>query len=300
VRRTSHFLIAIAVLLAVAVALQVWRDRGWQPYEPATPVTWLQAGPELRRASLGFDALLADVYWIRSVVYFGKQSLSSDPNKNYDLLFPFLDLVTTLDPRFATAYRFGAVFLSEAPPDGPGKPDLAIQLLQRGAERTPERWEYLHDIGFVEYWYRRSPADAAPWFERAAQVPGAPFWLKSTAAMMHSESGNRDSARQIWRHLRETTETESLRKTADVRLAQFDAMDLIDAIERVIARFADLKERPPTNWSELIDAGFLRTVPLDPSGVPFELDPVTGLIRVSERSVLWPLPKGFAAAASSK
>ena len=129
---------AIALLMAVAVALQVWRDDGWQAYEPATPVMWLQAGPAMERAALGYDALVADIYWIRAVVYFGRQRLSDAKDKNYDLLYPLLDLVTTLDPRFNVAYRFGAFFLSENAPDGPDRPDLAIELLKRGIEARPE------------------------------------------------------------------------------------------------------------------------------------------------------------------
>jgi hypothetical protein len=295
VRHTSHYLLAIAGLLAAAIGLQVWRDRGWQAYQPPTPVTWLRAGPQIRRAALGFDALLADIYWIRAVVYFGRQGLSTDPEKNFDLLHPFLDLVTTLDPRFTSAYRFGAVFLSEAMPEGPGRPDLAMDLLQRGHDRNPERWEYLHDIGFVEYWYRRNFGSAARWFERAAEVPGAPFWLKSTAAMMHTQSGDRASARDLWRHMIETAETENIVNMARLRLAQFDAMDALDALDALIARFSTATGRLPTDWSELVAARLLRGVPQDPTGKPYEIDPATGRARVSERSPLWPMPQGFTA-----
>jgi hypothetical protein len=127
------------MLLGAAVGVQVWRDRGWQPYEPATPVLWLQDADTVRKLSLGFDSLIADIYWIRAVVYFGRQRLSERADKNYDLLFPYLDFVTTLDPRFTTAYRFGAIFLSEAPPGGPDHPDLDITLLKSGAEPDRER-----------------------------------------------------------------------------------------------------------------------------------------------------------------
>ena len=34
-------------------------------------------------------------------------------------------MATGLDPYFNIAYRFGAIFLSESKPDGPGRPDLA-------------------------------------------------------------------------------------------------------------------------------------------------------------------------------
>jgi hypothetical protein len=295
VTRTAHYLAAIAVLLAMAVGLQVWRDRGWAAYEPATPVMWLRAGPAITHAALGYDALLADLYWIRAVVYFGRQGLSTSADKNYDLLYPLLDLVTTLDPRFTVAYRFGSIFLSETPPNGPGRPDLALSLLERGVERTPERWEYMHDIGFVYYWHHRDFEKGAEWMERASRVPRAPVWLKSTAANMHAERGNRESARQLWRQLRDAAETDPMKAIADVRLAQFDAMDAIDRLNEIVARFQDAHGRLPRNLQELVAERLLRRVPLDPAGVPFEIDSATGSVRVAERSPLWPMPPSFTA-----
>ena len=86
-----------------------------------------------------------------------------------------LDLVTTLDPRFTVAYRFGAIFLTEAYPSGPGRPDLAIALLERGIAQDGGRWEYMHDIGFIYYWWLKDYQEAAEWFDRAGKAPGAPI-----------------------------------------------------------------------------------------------------------------------------
>lgn len=291
--RTVHYLVAIALLMALAVPLQVWRDRGWRAYEPATPILWLRAGPAIKRLSLGFDALLADLYWIRTVVYFGRQRLSTTPNKNYDLLFPLLELVTRLDPRFTIAYRFGAIFLSEPPPNGPGRPDLAVSLLQRGVEVSPERWEYLHAIGFVYYWSHRDFAAAADWIERASRIEGAPIWLKSTAALMRQEAGDRQSARILWRQLADSADDESLKNLANTRLLQFSAMDEIDALNGTMRRFEARAGRRARSWQELIDAQLVRRVPLDPVGMPYMLDHVHHLVRLAERSSLWPLPEGF-------
>ena len=57
---------------------------------------------------------------------------TSKASQTYPLLYPLLDLTTTLDPRFNIAYRFGAIFLAEPYPGGPGRPDLAIALLEKG------------------------------------------------------------------------------------------------------------------------------------------------------------------------
>jgi tetratricopeptide (TPR) repeat protein len=290
---TRAYLIVIALLLSLAVALQVWRDRGWQPYEPATPVLWLQDAATMRRLALGFDSLIADVYWMRAVVYFGRQRLSERQDKNYDLLYPFLDFVTTLDPRFTTAYRFGAIFLSEAAPGGPGRPDLAVTLLKGGAERTPERWEYLRDIGFVYFMAYRDYEQAAEWYQRAAEIEGAPFWLQSTAAAVLVQGGEREAARLIWRQMLEGAEDEWLKREAQTRLAQFEALDAIDQLNQVLWTFKLRMGHLPGDWRPVVALGMLRGIPVDPAGVPFEIDADNELVTVSNSSPLWPMPDDF-------
>jgi hypothetical protein len=290
-------LTAIAALLAAAVGLQMWRDRGWTPYEPATPVIWLRNGEVVRRAALGFDSLVADAYWIRAVVYYGRQRLSQREDKNYDLLHPLLDLVTTLDPRFVVAYRFGAFFLSEPAPGGPGRPDQAVSLLERGAVRNPHRWEFPHDIGFVYAWSFRDYKVAAAWFERASQIPEAPVWLRSTAALMELKGGDRAAARQLWQQMLDNAELGWIKTTATAHLAQFDALDAIDQLNQVVWRYEARTGRMPESWEELVRAGVLRAVPVDPAGVTYELDQVNESVTLSRRSPLWPLPEGYASAA---
>ena len=292
-RSTRASLVIVAVLLAIAVALQVWRDRGWTAFEPATPVMWLPNGTIVRRAALGFDSLAADVYWIRAVVYFGRQRLSTRPDKNYDLLYPLLDLVTTLDPRFMVAYRFGALFLTETPPGGPNRPDQAIHLLKNGVLQNPERWEYMHDIGFVYAWSNRDYEQASQWFARASEAPGAPIWLKATAASMVARGGDREAARELWRQLRDNTDVDWFKDTAEIHLAQFDALDAIDQLNQIVWRYRASTGRMPQSWDELVRAGVLRGAPLDPSRTPYELDPVTEDVRLSKQSPLWPLPEGY-------
>ena len=292
-RRTWPLAVAMAACLAAAVALQVRRDSGWRAYEPPTPLMWLQAGPAMKRAALGYDALLADVFWMRSVVYFGQQRRSEVADKTYDLLYPLLDLVTLLDPRFNLAYRFGAIFLSQPYPEGPGRPDLAIELLQKGLQRNPHRWEYARDIGFVYWWNYRDYETAADWFQKASEMPDAPIWLKSTAAVTLARGGDRDAARALWRELHDTAEGDALRNTAEIRLAQLDALDAIDALNTLVWRYEARTGRFPLSWQELVTAGALRGIPLDPARVPYVLDQTNEDVQLSPKSPLWPLPTGL-------
>lgn len=286
--------VAIAALMAVSVSVQVVRDRGWQPFEPPAGMLWIRSGPLAERLALGFDNLTADVYWIRAVVHFGGQRLSK--NKNFDQLFPLLDLVTSLDPYFKVAYRFGAIFLSEPAPGGAGRPDLAIQLLQKGIAADPRRWEYVQDIGFIHYFRTRDYTLAGEWFKRAADVPGAAEWLAPLAATTLAEGGNRESSRMLWTQLRDSAEFEWIRNTAAHRLLQLDAMDMIDELNRITASFTTRHGRPPSDWREIAIERRWGGFPADPTGSPFVLDPTTGKVDLSPNSTLWPLPDGAAAA----
>ena len=103
-------------------------------------------------------------------------------DRDYTLLYPLLDMATGLDPYYNIAYRFGAIFLSEPKPAGPGRPDLAVKLLRKGLEAQPTKWQYMQDIGFVHFWAMHDYKGAAEWFERGSRLPGAAWFLKPLAA----------------------------------------------------------------------------------------------------------------------
>lgn len=274
--------------MAAAVAIQAVRDRGWTPYEPENSVLWIRSGPAAKRLALGFDNIVSDVYWIRAVIYYGG-SHRAGTARNYDLLFPLLNLVTELDPHFKVAYRFGALFLSEPAPGGPGQTDRAVELLQRGIERDSGRWEYFYDIGFVYYWWERDYKKAAEWFLRGAERPKAAEWLKPLAATTLATGGSRDTSRQMWTQLLNSDMT-FIHGQAELRLKQLDAMDAIADLTPILQRFIDREHRTPRSWQEFAQVEHLPGVPTDPTGVPFVFDPKVGYIEISRKSRLWPLP----------
>ena len=61
-------------------------------------VHWIQSPGLMRRLAVGYNAIWADIYWIRAVQYYGGTKLSVDEKKNYDQLYPLLDITTSLDP----------------------------------------------------------------------------------------------------------------------------------------------------------------------------------------------------------
>ena len=128
-----------------------------------------------------------------------------------------LDVTTSLDPRFKIAYRFGAVFLAEAFPNGAGRSDLAVRLLEKGLREEPDKWQYMEDIGFVHYWYDHDYHAAAAAFQKASQMSDAPWWLRSLAASTLAEGGDRRSSRTMWTAIRDTAEIDWLKTDAERR-----------------------------------------------------------------------------------
>jgi hypothetical protein len=279
----------VAICLSGAATLQAVRDRRYAS-APSSEWLYLRSGKALDRMALSFDALVADVYWIRAVQYFGRTRLSTDPKKNYNLLYPLLDITTSLDPQFNIAYRFGAIFLAEGYPSGPGQPGQAVRLLEKGYRANPARWEYVLDTAFVYYWWLRDYQAASIWFNKAADVPGSPEWLRPVAAVTLAQGGNREGSRFLWQQIYDTADHEYLKKAAAHRLMQLQAMDQIDELNALVARHASVTGRPVQGWTPLLAAGWLRRVPTDPGGTPYVIDPRTGKATVSDRSAYYPLP----------
>jgi tetratricopeptide (TPR) repeat protein len=290
--RPLVFGLAMAALAVSVVAVEIWRDRVYGEPAPGDSVLYIRSGEALRRLSLSFTPIVADIYWIRAVQYYGGTRLSKSTSKSYDLLYPLLDITTSLDPRFVVAYRFGSTFLAEGYPGGPGRPDLAVALLEKGFKADPGRWRYLQDIGFVYYWWLGDYRRAAEWFEKAAAVPGAPWWLRSLAAVTLTQGGDRRSSRVLWQSLRESADNDWVRNNANRRLAQLDALDAIDQLTAIVAAFRARSGQAPGSWEVLVRARMLTGVPADPAGVPYVLDRATGSVGLAAESPLNPLPVG--------
>lgn len=292
--KTTMFLgvagIAIGLALAATI-LHASETRGPQTSHVQRSL-YVKSPRSAQRLALGFDALASDVYWIRAIQHFGTDRRSSRTAGRFELLYPLLDLTTTLDPHFNIAYRYGAILLSIEPPDGPGRPDQAIALLERGLARNPDRWQYAYDIGFVHYFYSSDYPEAGRWFERAGRMNGAPEWIMPLAATTVARGGDRETARAMLVRLFESREA-YIRRAAERGLLQLRALDEIDQLQALIDQYQIDHSVHPESWLDLLTAGVLRALPVDPAQAPYVYDPATHRAGLSPQSPLAPLPVGL-------
>ena len=294
---TAAVVVASFVALGASAAILHARDSQFPRTESQERLMYLRSSRAASRVMLSFDSIASDVYWIRAIQHYGRDRRAAHTGPKtaheFELLKPLLDLTTSLDPRFNIAYRFGAIFLSLPFPDGPGRVDEAIALLEKGLTHTPDRYQYALDIGYLHYWYTGDSKAAAAWFERAAAMPNAPPWIHPIAAATLAQGGDRNGARQLLRE-QQKSEEKWIRQAAERALLQLTALDYLDALRARVDVFYNSQHRYPNGWQDLIQARLLTGIVADPSGTPFEYDTQSNSFHLSDKSPLFPLPEVFA------
>lgn len=255
---------------SVMVYLQRHLDTTLSPLRQMTSGLYLPSPSWVKRLSLGYDGLLGCIYWTRAVQHYGRERLAR--SGRYDLLYPLLDIATTLDPELIIAYRFGAIFLSELSPLGPQRPDLAVRLLRKGIEANPEYWRFWFDLGFVYYWSLKDYARAAEAFLEGSRRPGALPWMKVMAARVAAEGGAHQTSIFLWREIYNSSDDPSMRQNALHHLYQLKAEEDIEQLEKLLVRYQREKGKPARAMRELIEAGYILGYPVDPLGYAYRLD----------------------------
>ncbi|MGA8222273.1 MAG: hypothetical protein WB780_11515 [Candidatus Acidiferrales bacterium] len=264
-------ILGVPVLFTAVASLQKNIDARTRTVGLQKEELLLRSPALVKRLSLGYDPLLADIYWTRAVQYYG--SRVGLPGAQFDLLWPLLDLTTTLDPRLISAYRFGAIFLSEAGNVGAGRADLAVELVKRGIAANPNEWRLNSDLGFLYYWRLKDYRNSSAAYLEGSKNPKAPPWLKMMAARIAVKGGSIETSRMLWSELYQSTQDANVRKNAYENLrglkAEDDEMHIDDLAEDYHKRFG----RYPANTKEMRDAGFLPGIPLDPDDLPYVIGP---------------------------
>jgi tetratricopeptide (TPR) repeat protein len=247
-------------------------------------VLYLPSGKVIKTLSLGYSGLMADVYWMRAVQYYGEKRLKNE--KRFDLLDPLIDIATTLDPQLIHAYRFGAIFLSEQSPVGAEQPEKAVALLKLGIERNPDEWPLYRDLGFVYYWYLQDYKRGAEAFLEGSKNPKSAAWMKTFAAELLAKGGSRESARFLWQQFYDTADNEQMKRNARENLLRLQALDEIDILTDFIIKVEAKLGRPVQSIDEIVELGLIKHHPLDPKGLTYIYDPQTRTVQLSPESTV--------------
>jgi len=235
----------------------------------------------LKTASLGFHAILADVFWARTVIYFGGHFLT---DKDYRWLYRILDATTTLDPKNILAYRFGGTLLALETNDI----DKSIELLKKGIQNNPdEDWRLYFLLGFNYFFYLEDHAMAAKYLEKASKMPGHPAYLPRLTAKMYAKSGKSDVAIDFLRASYDQYEDRNVKEAIAERINILMAKRQTVPLENVAEAYKKTYGEYPEDLKELVSAGLIKGLPEYPNG-QYVIDSTGNVEWVSESVPNWP------------
>lgn len=248
------FRVVVAIVLLVAALSGVWSLRtrsmehflGAQTYEDIyylPPPNWLQV------MSLGYRRALADLIWLRALVYFGDEFENRGAVKH---VFDYGESMLALDPDFRRVYRWvgvaGVYTPTGSPPEFMGR---ALDVLRRGVERFPDDGELAWDAGatiiyeLLPHLPKDDPEREALKLEgnehlmAAARLGAGPDWLVITNATSLRKLGEKE---QELRHLEEMyalVRDPKVKKQIEIRLAQLRSEAYAEAFRRANEEFEE-------------------------------------------------------------
>jgi tetratricopeptide (TPR) repeat protein len=270
-QKTTMIASACLVLSLAASSFVLHRTDQLRPQATLDEVLFLSSPKLIKRASLGYDGLMACIYWTRAVQYFGYRHHYYATS--YNLLAPLLEITTHLDPHLVVAYEFGSSFLAPKPPHGAGQPERAIELMEYGIQNNPDNWRLYYDLGFVYYMELHDYKNAAATFERGSHIPNAHPFLKIFAAQMAQHAGEYETARMLWSATYQTTQDDQIKQNAVEHLRALRVDEDVQHLQEAVTRFGERTGRLPTSMSELVTAEDVGGIPVDPDGHSYKLTP---------------------------
>jgi len=234
VKRIMSVIILFMFSVSGMILFQGFTDKA-RMQRDKTELYYLPRGEYFKKAIPGFEELAADIYWIKTVVYFGSKARPKDSpvfssfvkdnenrtqdeirefervSKELSNLYYFVDLVTDLDPYFFFPYTFGGLFLSMKA----GEYDKAIQILEKGEKYFPDNWRLSYIKGFNYFLYKDDIEKALESFIEASKKPGCPLFVLNLSYSLMKRTGKEKLAIEFLTSLKDKKQETDWNKELD-------------------------------------------------------------------------------------
>jgi len=258
-------IIFLILFLALIASLAYRIDLGKSPHERIGELMYFPSGNAVRLLCVGFYAPFADLVWLRFIQYYGEHRLT---DLKYGLMYHILDVLTTLDPYFIHAWNLGALMLTH----DAQRPDQALQLLKKGIDRNPTEWRLTFMYGFINYLFLYDYKTALVYFRLSSMSPGAADMPKRWAGYIALKRVHDiRTAYNLWLDMYNNTVSPEERKIALMYLNEIKMEFDIEFLNKKIADFETKMGRKPYALNELINAGLIDSLPVEPHGYKYVL-----------------------------
>jgi tetratricopeptide (TPR) repeat protein len=241
--------------------------------------------------SLGFERLVADLYWIRTTYYIGDEA-SAD--HDWPAAERLARLVTDVDPHFDSAYVVMASVLNGMRKD----PDAAIRLLEKGAAQS-HYWRIHFLLGFQYFMEKQDYARGAECLQRALDLGGPPY-LQFLITRLYNNAGDPTTAMQFIALRLKHEETPVVREQLQKRFNDLWIDRDLALIDAAFASYESARHSDPKSVRALVEAGFLPALPRDPEGGEYFIAQGKAATRLEHDDLKLKLPTASPAVKESK
>lgn len=218
------------------LATQTYEDIYYLP-----PPEWLQV------MSLGYRRTLADLIWLRALIYFGDEFENQGAVKH---VFNYGESMLALDPDFRRVYRWvgvaGVYTPAGSPPEFIGR---AVDVLRRGVERFPDDGQLAWDAG-ATIMYELLPnlpkddpsrprleSEGHEYMLAAARLGAGPPWLVLTNATSLRKLGEKDLELRHLEEMYAIVRDPGVKAQIELRLSQLRSEAYAEAFRRANEEF---------------------------------------------------------------
>jgi hypothetical protein len=249
------FILVFAGCATLAMFLQHAKLKKMERERPYQGGYFLPKAEFAKLLAFGYDAVLADFYYLRAIQSFGgKWKLVV---KDYSSIVDYFDTLTELDPQFIEVYEYGSMILNE---EG-GLPDAAIALNRKGWLKNLWNYRPSYLNAYICWWELRRPLDTKLWATLSSKVPGCPEFVGRIVNHIDKEMGQYSAAAERWinDYVRGIERGDDYLMT----IARGQLVDIADKwhkknLSNAVRKFREERERLPLTIQELVDGGYLR------------------------------------------
>lgn len=252
--------VVLALLSGIILVLKNYDQRYLSSEESVRELMYFPKAEAVRLLSAGNDLVVADYLWLRMIQYYAYHMRK---DRNYEYLYPIIDKLTDLDPRFIYPYTFGALLLVHDAKDSVN----SLKMLDKGGRENPSEWRFPYMKGFILYVFLRRWEEAASEFIKASELPGAIPGARRFAAFIYRRLGQREVSKAMWQDIYDNTNNKFEKEVAKFYLDRIEREETIDKLQLAAEAFYKKNGRWPEALNELVSSGLVERIPSrDPLG----------------------------------
>lgn len=262
----------LAVLGALALGLVAHLAHGrtlarQQEVPPELDVLYVPPPGQLVPMAVGYREALADLVWVRALIYSGSQLGSAQ----VDAVGRYVDAITGLSPRFKRAYLWGGITAVYGGQTNVTREmvDRAMAIYRAGIREFPESHELLYPFGMLLLTQvpstpgysgeeRKAMREEGIELIRRAAAFGADPLVRQYAATLVSEQGDQALTIQFLESQLAQAEDEDHRRMLRTKLSRLIGADATRRIENLQRGFLEERDArapyvPEALWAVLRD-----------------------------------------------